>query len=86
MAKEGSTISGLMDSIATLVSLALQHGVPLDVLCAKFNHTRFEPSGWSGSPKIGYATSLMDYVVFGIMLGLRARYACLRAFGFLSTT
>ncbi len=67
MAKEGSTISGLMDSIATLVSLALQHGVPLDVLCAKFNHTRFEPSGWSGSPKIGYATSLMDYVVFEFM-------------------
>ena len=47
MAKEGSTISGLMDSIATVVSLALQHGVPLNVLCAKFSHTRFEPSGWS---------------------------------------
>jgi len=62
MAKEGSTISGLMDSIATLVSLALQHGVPLDVLCTKFSHTRFEPSGWSGNPKIGYATSLMDYL------------------------
>ncbi len=62
MAKEGSTISGLMDSIATLVSLALQHGVPLDVLCVKFSHTRFEPSGWSGNPKIGYATSLMDYL------------------------
>jgi ribonucleoside-diphosphate reductase alpha chain len=62
MAKEGSTISGLMDSIATVVSLALQHGVPLDVLCAKFSHTRFEPSGWSGNPKIGYATSLMDYL------------------------
>jgi ribonucleoside-diphosphate reductase alpha chain len=51
-----------MDSIATLVSLALQHGVPLDVLCTKFSHTRFEPSGWSGNPKIGYATSLMDYL------------------------
>ena len=62
MAKEGSTISGLMDSIATVVSLALQHGVPLDVLCAKFSHTRFEPSGWSNNPKIGYATSLMDYL------------------------
>ena len=62
MAKEGSTISGLMDSIATVVSLALQHGVPLDVLCAKFSHTRFEPSGWSGNPKIGFATSLMDYI------------------------
>jgi ribonucleoside-diphosphate reductase alpha chain len=62
MAKEGSTISGLMDSIATVVSLALQHGVPLEVLCAKFSHTRFEPSGWSGNPKLGYATSLMDYL------------------------
>src|SRR6516225_68960 len=62
MAKEGSTISGLMDSFATVVSLALQHGVPLDVLCAKFSHTRFEPSGWSGNPKIGYASSLMDYL------------------------
>jgi ribonucleoside-diphosphate reductase alpha chain len=62
MAKEGSTISGLMDSFATVVSLALQHGVPLDLLCGKFTHTRFEPSGWSGNPKIGYATSLMDYL------------------------
>ena len=62
MAKQGSTISGLMDSFATVVSLALQHGVPLDVLCAKFSHTRFEPSGWSGDPKIGYASSLMDYL------------------------
>jgi ribonucleoside-diphosphate reductase alpha chain len=62
MAKQGSTISGLMDSFATVVSLALQHGVPLDVLCAKFSHTRFEPSGWSGNPKIGYASSLMDYL------------------------
>ena len=62
MAKQGSTISGLMDSFATVVSLALQHGVPLDVLRAKFSHTRFEPSGWSGNPKIGYASSLMDYL------------------------
>jgi ribonucleoside-diphosphate reductase alpha chain len=62
MAKEGSTISGLMDSFATVVSLALQHGVPLELLCGKFSHTRFEPSGWSGNPKIGYATSLMDYI------------------------
>ena len=62
MAKQGSTISGLMDSFATVVSLALQHGVPLDVLCSKFSHTRFEPSGWSGNPKIGYASSLMDYL------------------------
>jgi ribonucleoside-diphosphate reductase alpha chain len=62
MAKEGSTVSGLMDSFATAVSLALQYGVPLKVLCDKFNHTRFEPSGWSGNPQIGYAKSLMDYL------------------------
>jgi ribonucleoside-diphosphate reductase alpha chain len=51
MSKEGSTVSGLMDSFATAVSLALQYGVPLRVLCDKFSHTRFEPSGWSGNPK-----------------------------------
>ncbi len=62
MAKEGSTVSGLMDSFATAVSLALQYGVPLRVLCDKFSHTRFEPSGWSGNPKIGYAKSLTDYL------------------------
>jgi ribonucleoside-diphosphate reductase alpha chain len=62
MAKEGSTVSGLMDAFATVVSLALQHGVPLAVLCGKLSHMRFEPSGWSGNPKIGYAKSLMDYI------------------------
>ena len=62
MAKEGSTISGLMDAFATAVSLALQYGVPLEVLCSKFTHMRFEPSGWSGNPKIGYAKSIIDYV------------------------
>ena len=62
MSKEGSTVSGLMDSFATAVSLALQYGVPLQVLCNKFSHTRFEPSGWSGNPQIGYAKSLMDYL------------------------
>src|SRR5271165_6093247 len=62
MAKQGSTISGLMDSFATAVSLALQYGVPLDVMCSKFTHVRFEPSGWSGNPKIGYAKSIVDYV------------------------
>lgn len=62
MAKEGSTVSGLMDSFATAVSLALQYGVPVQVLCDKFSHTRFEPSGWSGNPKIGYAKSLTDYL------------------------
>jgi ribonucleoside-diphosphate reductase alpha chain len=62
MAKEGSTISGLMDSFATAVSLSLQHGVPLKVLCEKFAHTRFEPSGWTGNEQIGYAKSIMDYL------------------------
>jgi ribonucleoside-diphosphate reductase alpha chain len=62
MAKEGSTVSGLMDSFATAVSLALQHGVPLKVLVEKFAHTRFEPSGWTGNEQIGYAKSIMDYI------------------------
>jgi ribonucleoside-diphosphate reductase alpha chain len=62
MAKEGSTVSGLMDSFATSISIALQHGVELKVLCEKFAHTRFEPSGWTGNPQIGYAKSLMDYI------------------------
>jgi ribonucleoside-diphosphate reductase alpha chain len=62
MAKEGSTVSGLMDSFALGVSIALQHGVPLKLFCEKFAHTRFEPSGWSGNPDIGYAKSIMDYI------------------------
>ena len=62
MAKEGSTVSGLMDSFACAVSIALQHGVPLKLLCEKFAHTRFEPSGWSKMPDIGYAKSIMDYI------------------------
>ena len=62
MAKEGSVIAGLMDSFATAVSLALQHGVPLSVLCEKFKGTRFEPSGFTGNPDIPIATSIMDYL------------------------
>src|SRR6266852_2682987 len=62
MAKEGSTVSGLVDSFALAVSIALQHGVRLSLLCEKFAHTRFEPSGWSGNPEIGYAKSIMDYI------------------------
>lgn len=68
MAKEGSTVSGLMDSFATAVSLALQYGVPLQVLCNKFSHTRFEPSGWSGNSRIGFAKSIMDYLFRWISL------------------
>jgi ribonucleoside-diphosphate reductase alpha chain len=62
MAKEGSTVSGLMDSFACAVSIALQHGVPMKLLCEKFAHTRFEPSGWSSTPEIGFAKSIMDYI------------------------
>ncbi len=62
MAKEGSTVSGLMDSFALAVSLALQHGVPLRLLCDKFTHTRFEPSGFTGNQEIPIAKSMMDYI------------------------
>ena len=62
MAKEGSTVSGLMDSFATAISVALQHGVPLKLLCDKFSHTRFEPSGFTGNPDIPIAKSVMDYI------------------------
>jgi ribonucleoside-diphosphate reductase alpha chain len=62
MAKEGSTVSGLMDSFACAVSIAFQHGVPLKLLCEKFAHTRFEPSGWTSTPDIGFAKSIMDYI------------------------
>jgi ribonucleoside-diphosphate reductase alpha chain len=62
MAKEGSTVSGLMDSFALAISMALQHGVPLKLLTEKFEHTRFEPSGWSHNPDIGFAKSIMDYI------------------------
>jgi ribonucleoside-diphosphate reductase alpha chain len=62
MAKEGSTVSGLMDSFSCAVSIALQHGVPLRLLCEKFAHTRFEPSGWTGNNDIGFAKSIMDYI------------------------
>ena len=51
-----------MDSFACAVSIALQHGVPLKLLCEKFAHTRFEPSGWSNNPDIGFAKSIMDYI------------------------
>jgi ribonucleoside-diphosphate reductase alpha chain len=62
MAKEGSTVSGLMDTIATMTSIALQYGVPLKALVDKFSHTRFEPSGFTNNKKIPIAKSVMDYV------------------------
>jgi ribonucleoside-diphosphate reductase alpha chain len=62
MAKEGSTISGLMDSFATAISLALQHGVPLRLIVDKFSRTRFEPYGFTENPDIPRASSIMDYL------------------------
>ena len=62
MAKEGSTIGGLMDGIGTLTSMALQYGVPLEALVKKFAHQRFEPSGFTKNPEIRNASSITDYV------------------------
>src|SRR5262249_19769550 len=62
MAKEGSTVSGLMDSFATTVSVALQYGVPLKDLVNKFAHVRFEPSGFTGNQEIPIAKSIVDYI------------------------
>jgi ribonucleoside-diphosphate reductase alpha chain len=62
MAKEGSTIGGLMDSVGTLTSMALQYGVPLETLLRKFAHQRFEPSGFTKNPEIRNASSIIDYV------------------------
>ncbi len=62
MAKEGSTIGGLMDSIGTLTSMAFQYGVPLEALLRKFAHQRFEPSGFTKNPEIRNAASIIDYV------------------------
>ena len=62
MAKEGSTISGLMDAFATSISILLQYGVQLEDLCEKFSHMRFEPSGFTNNPSIPSAKSIMDYI------------------------
>jgi ribonucleoside-diphosphate reductase alpha chain len=62
MAKEGSTLSGMMDAFATSISLLFQYGVPLSHLVEKFGYMRFEPSGWTGNPEIGMAKSIVDYV------------------------
>ena len=62
MAKEGSTIGGLMDSVGALTSMALQYGVPLEALVKKFAHQRFEPSGFTKNPDIRSASSITDYV------------------------
>jgi ribonucleoside-diphosphate reductase alpha chain len=62
MSKEGSTISGLMDGFATAISMALQYGVPLEVLVNKFAHMRFEPSGFTGDRELPMAKSILDYI------------------------
>ena len=62
MAKEGSTVSGLMDTLATMTSIALQYGVPLRDLVSKFTHVRFEPSGFTGNPEVPIAKSTVDYI------------------------
>ncbi len=69
MAKEGSTVSGLMDTVATLTSISLQYGVPAEVLVNKFSHTRFEPSGMTQHSDIRFAKSPVDYIFR--YLGLR---------------
>lgn len=61
--RQGSLVRGLMDSFATLFSIALQYGVPLERLVAKFRHVRFEPSGYTSGGDIRKASSLIDYIV-----------------------
>ncbi|HEY1685722.1 MAG TPA: LAGLIDADG family homing endonuclease [Tepidisphaeraceae bacterium] len=79
MAKEGSTIGGLMDAVATLVSVSLQYGVPVESLVRKFEHVRFEPSGMTRNPEIPIAKSLVDYIFRWLAMefvpGYRATYA-----------
>jgi len=62
MAKEGSTVGGLMDAFGTAISLCLQYGVPVQELCKKFAHSRFEPSGFTKNPDIPMAKSIVDYI------------------------
>lgn len=62
ISKHGSTISGLLDTIAVLTSLALQYGVPIEALARKFEFTRFEPAGWTKNPELRHAHSLVDYI------------------------
>lgn len=62
MAKQGSTVSGFADTVATLTSLCLQYGVPVEKLAEKLSHTRFEPSGWTKNQQIPEATSIVDYL------------------------
>lgn len=83
MAKEGSTIGGLMDAIGTLTSMALQYGVPLEALVRKFAHQRFEPSGFTKNQELGRASSITDYVfrwmAFQFVPGYREAYSTNRS-------
>jgi ribonucleoside-diphosphate reductase alpha chain len=62
MAKEGSTISGLIDALCTGVSIALQYGIPLEVFIRKHINTKFDPSGWTNNENIRHASSVIDYI------------------------
>ncbi len=79
MAKEGSTIGGLMDAIATLVSVSLQYGVPVESLVRKFEHVRFEPSGMTRNPEIPMAKSLIDYIFRWLAMEFVAGYRAANA-------
>jgi ribonucleoside-diphosphate reductase alpha chain len=74
MAKEGSTIGGLMDSFGTAISISLQYGVPLEVLVNKFSHTRFEPMGHTNNPDIRFAKSVVDYIFRWLGITFLASY------------
>ena len=79
MAKEGSTIGGLMDTIATLVSLALQYGVSIESLVRKFEHVRFEPSGMTRNSDIPFAKSIVDYIFRWLAMEFVAGYRAANA-------
>ena len=79
ISKEGSTIAGLMDAIATLVSVSLQYGVPVDSLVRKFEHVRFEPSGMTRNPEIPMAKSLVDYIFRWLAMEFVAGYRAANA-------
>ncbi|MEM6468086.1 MAG: vitamin B12-dependent ribonucleotide reductase [Planctomycetota bacterium] len=73
MAKEGSTVGGIMDSFGTALSIALQYGVPLEVLVNKFSHTRFEPMGHTSNKDIRIAKSVVDYIARWLGLTFMSR-------------
>ena len=76
MAKEGSTIGGLMDTIGILTSLALQYGVSVEKLVAKFEHTSFQPAGFTKHAEIGPASSIVDYIFRWLALTFSDHNVC----------